>query len=318
MFYSSVEPEFILESVDASGGIHQILEESYLAFQCFMESHDPSVLMETSYAKNKFIQIIEAILNYIKNALTKLIAAFDSRLKNMDTLIEKYRPQLEALTDSDLKGMVYDRIDYTISANVPAVANFDLVMDGLNTLSSHKVSRSAVELLRNKITIQLPSIRAQIMGVSRPVKDGDVDNVIEGLFKHSYGEYQTKLTKKDLMEILEDVHTFPKVRQAMGESEVTVTRMLNSFKTQINRIYSVEPTMNSDEIKITAGDTTHTANPVQAVYYKEYQMLLANFIMDLTNLYSSIYDAKLTALQEKFSREQAIIRETIYLIQGKK
>jgi hypothetical protein len=318
MFGQPQTTGLVLERVDTSSILQEASEEAFLSFQCFTETNSLSVLNEASFIKEKFIQIIETIISYIRLAAAKITAFIDAKFKNLDTIVKKYRPQIDALPEETIQQLRYQKIIYNMSAKVPGIIDTTLIANGITTLSSSKITGDVVRSLKSQIDPQTALMRGQMLGVTGPVSESNFDSMLQKAFKPSAEASETNMKKDDLLQMLDDLDMFEMDKKSIRASQGMIINMMAEYKSQLGRIYSMSFSENSSNVSIQQSDKTFTVNILEASYYKEYQTILTNLIMNVVNLYSVIFDAKVNALKEKFEREQDIVRQVVYLIQDRK
>jgi hypothetical protein len=307
----------LFERLDNSSLLQEASEEAFLAFQCFAETDNAMVLNEASFITDKFIQIIDSIVTYLKTVVAKMVAFLDGKFRSLNSIVLKYRPQIEALDNAVISQLVYEKVTYSISPNIPAVVDTTVINSGIDILSTTKLTRDMVQDIKTKIALQMPILRGQALGLKGPVAPGNFDELLQKTFKVSTDSFQTRMTKNDLLLMMNEIASFQVDKKSIQNTQDTITATLNDYKSQLKKIYSMEFSTNSSDVTIQQGRMKYQVNIIQAGFYKEYQSALTNSIMDIVNVYSAIFDAKISALREKFEREQAIIRQVIYLIQDK-
>lgn len=315
MFAEHSKAAWTWESFDISSAIAEAFEVHNDQFQCFMETANITVLHETAFIGSRFVQIIDGIMKFIRTAVLKFIAGFDVTIRRMEALVRKYEGQLNRLTDEDLSGVEYDRVKYTISSEVPTTADLSVIDWAIGQMSS-VVSRDDMLSIRERLEKQLPFIRGQIMGMVKPVSESQVDSVVKGLFKKNAPIHPVPLTVDILREIMDDIKTYSQIKKSVEDSRDTSLKILSHYKDVVKSIYTEAFTPNADAVKVRLnGGTPTETSPTKMVYHREVQMLLTSIVMELSNLYSNLFNEKLTILKEKFEREQLILRQVIFVIQ---
>ena len=313
--YHPSEP-VLNESLNLTDLLRESYEEYTLGVQCFNETGRIAILHETSFIKQKFIQMIDAIIYYIKSTYERITALLDVTVRTTESLLKKYEPLLQKMDDKKIESIRYRKVEYNLTNTVPATISLDVITSAMAVMGG-KVGSKALKDLKDQIQDNLPLIRAQIMGVNGPVAEGQFDDVLKKVFKPSSAEYETKLTREDLMAQIADLRTYEVAKKAVRSSHRMINSILIDYKAQIGRIYSLEFSSGSYDVTVKPStNAPFTVNVVEGGMYREYQSVLTNFIMDIVKIYSSVFDAKIAALKEKYERQRDTIRQIIYLIQG--
>lgn len=319
MFNELVEIDNImLENTDVMDMIAEASNEMDLSLIIFAETSNVEILNEASSIVDKFIKALNAIIAFVRRIFTKIVAFSDSKLKNIESLLKKYEEQIGYLTDEDLSELIYDKIGYKNPVNIPAPVSLPLVVDGLKHIGSSAISRNTINDLNRKLTMELSIARGRIMGLNGPVSIDNFDNELVKLFRSSEPIFNKVMTKHDLVTMIDELKSFSSDKISIKTSRNTITNTLNQYKTDLTNIYSMVYTSPDGKIDITlASDKKITTDTVGASYYRAYQSILTTFIMDVSTVYTNVFNAKLKSLKEKIENYQDIVRQVVYLVNDK-
>jgi len=290
------------------------IELSDLITECV---NDISILNEANSIKDAFLNIINKIIKFIYNQYKNLLLFLETKIKDSNSIIKKYKPLLESLSDSEISEFIYEKIDYNIDLKIPVYIDIAAFIDkNIDIMASGSVNKASLYELKEKLPIKLSNIRGQIMGLTRSVTIMDFDIELERLFIPSKREvFETRMAKTELMNMIKDVENRPTLEKQIKYDLKRIIDIFDEYRRKISNMYVLNYTSNSKGIEIKLSpENKHTLSIIDANYYIEYQSTIINFIVDIIKTYSVVVDHKLQVIKEKVQRESEILKQLLLLI----